>query len=81
MLIYVCCLSVVLCHRQDFVSLYFFVSVFVFLLSRSARKHRLGEGRGFYFAISWRWTLPMCSSSHTDMQGFMPLQDVVFGGL
>ena len=30
----------------------------------------LGEGRLFYFAISWRWTLPGYSSSHTNTQGF-----------
>ena len=34
-----------------------------------------------YFAIGWRWTLPMYSSSHIEMRDLMSLQDVVFGAL
>ena len=41
---YVCCLSVVLCHRRVV-----FVSIFVFLLFRSARKYR--SERDEYFIV------------------------------
>ena len=47
MLIYVCCLSVVLCHRRVV-----FVSIFVFLLFRRARKHRSERDVCSIFAIS-----------------------------
>ena len=50
-------LIILICFAQRFALV--FMSCFVFLLSRSARKHRSEMDDLFYFVISWRWTLPM----------------------